>query len=129
MLVEETAILDKANRFIEMMRGKVNPQYRQNYHFSAPIGWINDPNGFIYYKGHYHLFYQYYPYDSRWGPMHWGHARSSDLVHWEDLPVALAPDQPYDSGGCFSGSAIERDGKLYLFYTGCQEIDGISHQH
>ncbi|MEM5125612.1 glycoside hydrolase family 32 protein, partial [Enterococcus faecium] len=47
MLVEETAILDKANRFIEMMRGKVNPQYRQNYHFSAPIGWINDPNGFI----------------------------------------------------------------------------------
>lgn len=67
MLVEETAILDKANRFIEMMRGKVNPQYRQNYHFSAPIGWINDPNGFIYYKGHYHLFYQYYPYDSRWG--------------------------------------------------------------
>lgn len=58
-----------------------------------------------------------------------GHARSSDLVHWEDLPVALAPDQPYDSGGCFSGSAIERDGKLYLFYTGCQEIDGISHQH
>ena len=63
------------------------------------------------------------------GPMHWGHARSSDLIHWEDLPVALAPDQPYDSGGCFSGSAIERDGKLYLFYTGCQEIDGISHQH
>ena len=90
MLVEETAILDKANRFIEMMRGKVNPQYRQNYHFSAPIGWINDPNGFIYYKGHYHLFYQYYPYDSRWGPMHWGHARSSDLVHWEDLPVAIS---------------------------------------
>lgn len=129
MLVEETAILDKADRYIEMMQGKVNPEYRQGYHLMAPVGWINDPNGFVYFQGYYHLFYQYYPYDSKWGPMHWGHARSRDLVHWEELPVALAPDQVYDRGGCFSGSAIEKEGKLFLFYTGCQEVCGVVHQH
>ena len=68
---------------------------------------MNDPNGFIHYNGQYHLFYQHYPYQPVWGPMHWGHAVSDDLVRWQYLPVALAPDQPYDRDGCFSGSAIE----------------------
>lgn len=108
----------KANEFIKENKDSVKQDYRHHYHFMAPIGWINDPNGFIYYKGEYHLFYQYYPYDSVWGPMHWGHAKSKDLITWEHLPVALAPDQPYDKDGCFSGSAIEKDGKLYLNYTG-----------
>lgn len=110
--------VDEANRFIEKNKLKVNPTYRHHYHVMAPIGWVNDPNGFIFYKGEYHLFYQHYPYDSSWGPMHWGHTKSKDLVHWEDLPVALAPDQWYDRDGCFSGSAVEKDGKLYLMYTG-----------
>lgn len=93
---------------------------RQKYHFMAETGWINDPNGLIYFKGKYHFFYQYNPYQSFWENMHWGHAVSDDLIHWEYLPVALAPSEPYEDhlkGGCFSGSAIEFDGKLYLIYT------------
>jgi beta-fructofuranosidase len=92
--------------------------YRLNYHLMAEVGWMNDPNGFIQYNGEYHLFYQHYPYKSVWGPMHWGHAVSRDLVKWEYLPIALAPDEAFDQDGCFSGSAIEKDGKLVLMYTG-----------
>jgi beta-fructofuranosidase len=92
--------------------------YRLNYHLMAEVGWMNDPNGFIQYNGEYHLFYQHYPYKSVWGPMHWGHAVSRDLVKWEYLPIALAPDEAFDRDGCFSGSAIEKDGKMVLMYTG-----------
>lgn len=91
---------------------------RDTIHLKAPGNWINDPNGFIYYKGNYHLFYQYFPYAPRWGTMHWGHALSRDLVHWEHQGVALFPTKYEDENGCFSGSAIERDGRLYLYYTG-----------
>lgn len=110
--------LEQANVYIESNSDQLNSKYRNDYHLMAPIGWINDPNGFIYYKGEYHLFYQYYPYKAEWGPMHWGHAKSKDLVNWETVPVALAPDQSYDKDGCFSGTAIEKDGKMYLMYTG-----------
>lgn len=84
----------------------------------APGNWINDPNGFIYYKGKYHLFYQYFPYAPFWGTMHWGHAVSDDLVTWEHLGIALFPTKSYDRNGVFSGSAIEVDGKMNLYYTG-----------
>lgn len=87
-------------------------------HLKAPGNWINDPNGFIFYKGNYHLFYQYFPYSPRWGTMHWGHAVSRDLVNWEHQGVALFPTKYEDQNGCFSGSAIEKDGRLYLYYTG-----------
>lgn len=93
-------------------------RYRLGYHVMAKSGWINDPNGFCYFNGYYHIFYQHFPYSAEWGPMHWGHARSKDLVHWEDLPIALAPGSPEDKDGCFSGSAIVKDDTLYLFYTG-----------
>jgi beta-fructofuranosidase len=92
--------------------------YRPSIHFTPRYGWMNDPNGFISYKGKYHLFYQYHPYDTVWGPMHWGHAVSDDLIQWSHMPIALSPDKPYDVDGCFSGSAMEREGKLYLIYTG-----------
>ena len=87
-------------------------------HLKAPGNWINDPNGFIYYKGKYHLFYQHFPYAPIWGTMHWGHAVSTDLVHWEHVGIVLFPTRYEDSNGCFSGSAIEHDGKMSLYYTG-----------
>lgn len=90
----------------------------QRLHLKAPDNWVNDPNGFIYYKGYYHLFYQYFPYGPRWGTMHWGHAVSRDLVNWEHKDMALYPTMREDQNGCFSGSAVEKDGKLYLIYTG-----------
>ena len=90
----------------------------QRLHLKAPDNWVNDPNGFIYYKGYYHLFYQYFPYGPRWGTMHWGHAVSRDLVTWEHRDLALYPTMREDRNGCFSGSAVEKDGKLYLIYTG-----------
>ncbi|WP_318036218.1 glycoside hydrolase family 32 protein [Halobacillus amylolyticus] len=93
-------------------------QWRLNYHVTAPAFWMNDPNGFCMFNNEFHLFYQHHPYSAEWGPMHWGHVKSKDLVHWEHLPIALAPSESYDQDGCFSGSAIEKDGRLYLFYTG-----------
>ena len=77
--------------------------YRPQYHFSPPTQWMNDPNGLVFNKGTYHLFYQYYPEDIVWGPMHWGHATSKDLVKWKHQPIALYPDS---LGYIFSGSAV-----------------------
>lgn len=87
-------------------------------HLTPPVGWMNDPNGLCRYQGRYHLFFQYHPYSLFWGPMHWGHAVSDDLLHWEYLPCALAPDTPADEKGCFSGSAVPMENELLLFYTG-----------
>lgn len=90
----------------------------QKIHFKAPNCWINDPNGFIWYKGRYHLFYQCFPYSAHWGRMHWGHAVSKDLVNWEGKGIALFPSKTDDRSGCFSGSAIEYKDKMYIYYTG-----------
>jgi beta-fructofuranosidase len=97
--------------------------HRLAYHFMAPAGWMNDPNGLIYWRGAYHVFYQHNPYKAHWGAMHWGHAVSADLVRYEHRPVALAPSEPYESpgGGCFSGSAVDDDGTLTLVYTSTAE--------
>ncbi|MBQ6215547.1 MAG: glycoside hydrolase family 32 protein [Lachnospiraceae bacterium] len=93
------------------------------FHLTGGIGWINDPNGFAPYKGEYHLFFQYYPYNTKWGPMHWGHVKTKDFIRWERLPAALAPDTDYDRDGCFSGSSVELpDGRQLLMYTGVRNI-------
>lgn len=118
-----TEILQKARDYEEKFGAFISAQERPAYHLSPRIGWMNDPNGFSMYDGKYHLFYQYHPYSTQWGPMHWGHAVSSDLLHWEFLPTAIAPDTPYDKDGCFSGSAIEMDdGKQLLMYTSVRQI-------
>ncbi|MBC8080639.1 MAG: glycoside hydrolase family 32 protein [Gorillibacterium sp.] len=101
-----------------------NNRYRLDYHVMSPAFWINDPNGFVYYKGQYHLFYQHHPYSVEWGPMHWGHVVSDDLVNWRHLPIALAPSEPYDCGGIYSGSAVAEGDTLYLFYTGITDQGG-----
>lgn len=95
---------------------------RPFFHFSTPKGWCNDPNGFSFFKNKVHLFYQYNPKDTKWGPMHWGHVTSKDMLHWKNLPIALKPKDKFDNGGCFSGSAIDDDGKHVILYTGVQTI-------
>ena len=116
----ESEPLAKARSYEEHMEAFIDLADRPCFHLSSYVGWMNDPNGFSYYKGEYHLFYQYSPYKTTWAPMHWGHAVSKDLLTWRNLPCALAPDMPYDEyNGCFSGSAIELpDGQLLLMYTG-----------
>ena len=119
MISEE---LKKAREYEEQKSVTVPENERPVYHLTPRIGWLNDPNGFSYYGGKYHLFYQYYPYDSNWGPMHWGHVVSQDLTTWKYLPAVLAPDTEYDNKGCFSGSAVTMpNGKQMIMYTGCVE--------
>lgn len=78
-------------------------EHRPQFHFSPKEHWMNDPNGMVYYKGVYHLFYQYYPNGTVWGPMHWGHATTKDFFHWQEKPIALYPDS---LGYIFSGSIV-----------------------
>lgn len=111
----------KARAYEKEAEKKTAKEQRPVFHFSAPAGWMNDPNGFSLYQGEYHLFYQYNPYDVHWDAMHWGHAKSRDFIRWEYLPAALAPDEAYDNFGVFSGGAVESDGKQYLMYTGVEE--------
>ena len=81
------------------------------------LGWMNYPNGFCYAFGKYQLFFQFYPYGAAWNSMHWGHYTTEDFVKWQLQPTALAPSGTADRDGCYSGSAIVKDGKLYLMYT------------
>ena len=107
-----------------------------NYHFTPPKGWMNDPNGLIYIDGVYHLFYQHYPHDIVWGPMHWGHAVSKDLLHWEHKPVAIYPtkEEYIFSGSCVydkenvSGLGTKECPPLVAFYTAHNPVTGEEQQ-
>ncbi|MCC9172481.1 GH32 C-terminal domain-containing protein [Francisella tularensis] len=93
---------------------------RLQYHFTAKKAWMNDPNGLVYFKGKYHMFYQHYPYGKHTAMLHWGHAVSTDLVNWQHLPIAIYPQNDLNDryiGGAFSGSAMVVDDELFLIYT------------
>ena len=96
-------------------------------HFKNSNGWMGGPCGAVFFKGEYHVFFQNYPHAMRWGPMHWGHAVSRDLISWEERSPALIPDMSYEDGeGCLPGCALEHDGKIYLFYTSDSASSGNS---
>lgn len=107
-----------------------------NYHFTPPKGWMNDPNGLVYIDGVYHLFYQHYPHDIVWGPMHWGHATSTDLLHWEHQPIAIYPteEEYIFSGSCVydrdnvSGLGTKEQPPLLAVYTGHNPVTGEEQQ-
>lgn len=98
---------------------ETDPHFPQ-FHFRPARNWMNDPNGLIHWKGLYHLFYQYNPHAAHWGEIHWGHAASPDLVHWDDMPLALTPTPPAEMG-CWSGAAVVQHDLVALLFTGIHE--------
>jgi beta-fructofuranosidase len=99
----------------ELARDPLRPQF----HLLPPANWINDPNAPIYWKGSYHMFYQYNPTGAYWGDMHWGHAISTDMIHWKHLPMALSPTAGGpDADGCFTGTSVIQNGRVIVLYTG-----------
>ena len=104
--------------------------YYPAFHLAAPAGWINDPNGLCHFHGRTHVYYQHNPYETVWGPMHWGHLSSEDLITWKHEPIALAPSIEADRDGCWSGSAVTGDdGLLYVFYTGYRRLTDHDHEN
>jgi beta-fructofuranosidase len=119
-------LTDIARSFVDQAAAKrqqlATDIHRPRYHFLPPSNWMNDPNGFIQWAGQYHLFYQYNPFGATWGNMHWGHAVSADLIHWTDLPIAIAPTPgSYDEAGIFSGCMVNNNGVPTIFYTATAE--------
>nr|WP_191559918.1 sucrose-6-phosphate hydrolase [Metabacillus idriensis] len=115
----DSELKQAAYQEVEAFRDTVESDpYRLKHHIMPPVGLLNDPNGFIQWKGTYHLFYQWMPFKTGHGAKFWGHYSSNNLVNWKHEPIALAPSEWYEKNGCYSGSAIEADGKLHLFYTG-----------
>jgi beta-fructofuranosidase len=99
----------------------IHDPLRPSFHYLPARNWMNDPCGPIYYKGQYHLFHQYNPHSAIWGDMHWAHAVSPDMIHWQRLPIALAPTPGGpDAQGCFTGTAVLQDGRPTFLYTGVQ---------
>ncbi|MDE6655595.1 MAG: glycoside hydrolase family 32 protein, partial [Anaeroplasmataceae bacterium] len=115
--------LSEIDNFVEVQKKKVNDKYRLKYHMMPPVGWMNDPNGLIYFGCKYHLFYQYNPYNTLPGTMVWGPSTSKDLIRFKDEPIAIVPTEEHTS--IFSGGAIEINGELNAIYTLHYEHDGL----
>ncbi len=111
-------------------RARVDADTRRlRFHLMPPTGWLNDPNGLCWYKGNYHVFYQYGPFDPNGGVKFWGHWTSPDLLHWTQQPAALCPDQTWDIHGVYSGSALVEEDALYLYYTGNVKHPGENYDY
>ncbi|MGX4598785.1 glycoside hydrolase family 32 protein [Faecalimicrobium sp. JNUCC 81] len=111
------------SKLIDMRKGlekdKVNnDEFRLKYHLMPPIGWLNDPNGLCQFKGEYHIFYQYSPFEAKGGLKFWGHYKSKDLINWNDMGAQVYPDNLNDCHGVYSGSAFVENNKIYFYYTG-----------
>lgn len=122
--------LERSNRAnAELRKARVDRWYPA-FHIAARAGWLNDPNGVCYFRGRYHVFFQHHPDSAVWGPMHWGHASSPDLVTWRHEAIALAPGDVEDADGVWSGSAVTGDdGTLMVFYTGHRWRNGVDGAH
>ncbi|KAG5478696.1 hypothetical protein LSCM1_06100 [Leishmania martiniquensis] len=107
-----------ANHTVKKAWDVMKKLWYPEYHMASFASWMGVPGGLCHHEGVYHVFYQHNPFSENWGPMHWGHLTSKDLVHWQHQPIALAPGEPFDQDGCFSGSSVSHNNKLYLFYTG-----------
>lgn len=119
MIEEDKKLIQKVEKEIEKHKELIElDPYRLQYHLMPPVGLLNDPNGLVYFKGKYHVFYQWNPFATRHGIKFWGHYTSDNLAHWKKEPIALAPTDDFDKSGCYSGSAIVHDDQLYVFYTG-----------
>ena len=98
---------------------KINEDpYKLGFHLMPPTGWLNDPNGLCQFKGVYHVFFQYSPFDAKGADKYWGHYVSKDMISWEYKGPVMGPDTPYDKNGVYSGCAFVEDGKMYMYYTG-----------
>ena len=103
---------------MSLMRKSNTGKYGLVYHIIPPYGLMNDPNGLIFLKGQYHVFFQWNPTDTKHANKHWGHLVSDDMIQWKRVELALAPDQWFDKSGVYSGSAYVHNDQLWLFYTG-----------
>ena len=98
-------------------------RFRQKLHLMPPVGWLNDPNGLCQFRGIYHAFFQYSPFNAEGGVKMWGHYTSRNMIDWEYQGVTLYPDQPFDCSGVYSGCAFIEDGEMYLYYTGNVKLE------
>ena len=124
-IADHDEALAKAEAGVAALATNRNNRWYPKFHIASDGGWINDPNGLCFYKGRWHVFYQLHPYGTEWGPMHWGHVSSTDMVTWQREPIAFAPSLEQEKDGIFSGSAIVGDdGRLRFYYTGHRWFNG-----
>ena len=117
-------VFEEAIKQKEIINNKENKKWRLNFHLMPPVGWLNDPNALSYFKGEYHIFFQYSPFSANGGLKFWGHYTTKDLINYKYIGVSLYPDQKYDCHGVYSGSAFIEDDKMYIYYTGNVKLLG-----
>lgn len=119
--------LQRAELALAALRRTRNDRWYPTFHIAAEAGWLNDPNGLSYFNGRYQVYFQHHPFSTEWGPMHWGHVSSADMVTWRREPIAMAPSTEADGDGVFSGSAVVGDdGNLYAYFTGHRWRNGVN---